>query len=114
MTFREKCCIIKKHCETQGNGKFAAILPAKFPIIFAALAQLVEHILGKDEVAGSNPASSSKNLTNGNAVRKVFCYIVSYAKSFRFASFIFAELIKTIRRLNYKSRKAGVIKPGKL
>ena len=28
---------------------------------YAAMAQLVEHILGKDEVAGSIPASSSKN-----------------------------------------------------
>ncbi len=26
----------------------------------AAMAQLVEHILGKDEVPGSNPGSSSK------------------------------------------------------
>ena len=27
--------------------------------IYAAMAQLVERVLGKDEVAGSNPASSS-------------------------------------------------------
>ena len=29
-------------------------------VTFAAMAQLVERVLGKDEVAGSNPASSSK------------------------------------------------------
>ena len=29
--------------------------------IFAAMAQQVEHVLGKDEVTGSNPVSSSKN-----------------------------------------------------
>ena len=28
---------------------------------FAAMAQMVEHILGKDEVTGSIPVSSSKN-----------------------------------------------------
>ncbi len=27
---------------------------------YAAMAQLVEHVLGKDEVTGSNPVSSSK------------------------------------------------------
>ncbi len=27
---------------------------------FAAMAQQVEHVLGKDEVTGSNPVSSSK------------------------------------------------------
>ena len=27
----------------------------------AAMAQVVEHVLGKDEVTGSNPVSSSKN-----------------------------------------------------
>ena len=30
------------------------------PAIFAVMAQSVEHILGKDEVAGSIPANSSK------------------------------------------------------
>ena len=30
------------------------------PAIFAAMAQVVEHVLGKDEVTGSNPVSSSK------------------------------------------------------
>ncbi len=29
--------------------------------MFAAMAQLVERVLGKDEVGGSNPPSSSKN-----------------------------------------------------
>ena len=29
------------------------------PAIFAAMAQVVEHVLGKDEVTGSNPVSSS-------------------------------------------------------
>ena len=28
---------------------------------YAAMAQLVERVLGKDEVPGSNPGSSSKN-----------------------------------------------------
>ena len=36
-------------------------LAAPFPPIFAAIAQSVERILGKDEVASSNLASSSKN-----------------------------------------------------
>ena len=31
-----------------------------FAIQYAAMAQLVEHVLGKDEVTGSNPVSSSK------------------------------------------------------
>ena len=30
-------------------------------ITYAAMAQLVERVLGKDEVGGSNPPSSSKN-----------------------------------------------------
>lgn len=30
--------------------------------LYATIAQLVEHLLGKQEVAGPNPASSSKNI----------------------------------------------------
>ena len=33
------------------------------PAIFAAMAQVVEHVLGKDEVTGSNPVSSSNSKT---------------------------------------------------
>lgn len=29
--------------------------------VYAAVAQQVEHVLGKDEVGGSNPLSSSKS-----------------------------------------------------
>ena len=37
--------------------------------IFAVVAQLVEHFHGKEEVAGSIPANSSKNLVNkGNTI----------------------------------------------
>ena len=32
--------------------------------MYAAMAQLVEHILGKDEVPGPNPGSSSKHPRN--------------------------------------------------
>ena len=36
---------------------------------FAVVAQLVEHFHGKEEVAGSIPANSSKNLVNkGNTI----------------------------------------------
>lgn len=34
---------------------------------FADMAQEVEHVLGKDEVTGSNPVSSSKIMTTGRA-----------------------------------------------
>ncbi len=34
----------------------------------AAMAQLVEHVLGKDEVTGSNPVSSSKKERSENFV----------------------------------------------
>ncbi len=32
-------------------------------VVNAAMAQVVEHVLGKDEVTGSNPVSSSKTPT---------------------------------------------------
>ena len=46
------------------NAKFFVIIVCvtrKYPLTFAAMAQLVEHILGKDEVPGPNPGSSSKH-----------------------------------------------------
>ena len=36
------------------------------------MAQLVERVLGKDEVGGSNPPSSSKQTASLNGVRFVF------------------------------------------
>ena len=39
----------------------------------AAMAQLVEHILGKDEVPGSNPGSSSKTKKD-ERISRPFCF----------------------------------------
>ena len=38
---------------------------------YALVAQLVEHIHGKDGVAGSNPAEGSKNITIGQISRGI-------------------------------------------
>ena len=46
---------------------------------YAAMAQLVEHILGKDEVPGPNPGSSSKNKKRTTRVR--FLFLVSATPS---------------------------------
>ena len=43
----------------------------------AAMAQLAEHVLGKDEVTGSNPVSSSKK---ANKLRKYFVSLFLYFK----------------------------------
>ena len=46
--------------------------------VFAAIAQPVERILGKDEVASSNLASSSKTL---DSLRESRVFLISEAKS---------------------------------
>ena len=45
---------------------------------FAVIAQSVERILGKDEVGGSNPPSSSKKSLNAKGVGRFFVFIKSY------------------------------------
>ena len=42
----------------------------------AAMAQVVEHVLGKDEVTGSNPVSSSKNTGISFGI-SVFLFIIT-------------------------------------
>ncbi len=55
--------------------------------IFAAMAQVVEHILGKDEVGGSSPPSSSrkKHLHNASAFfNEINPYgFVKYAEAYK-------------------------------
>ncbi len=51
----------------------AAAFPAATPSHQAAVAQLVERVLGKDEVMGPNPISSSLLSVRG-AQRAVECY----------------------------------------
>ena len=43
-------------------------------ILFADMAQQVEHVLGKDEVPGSNPGISSKKSTTQRRVVLLFFY----------------------------------------
>ncbi len=43
--------------------------------MFAAMAQQVEHVLGKDEVTGSNPVSSSSKLSAFFLVKSVGFFI---------------------------------------
>ena len=45
------------------SGQWGTAIPAKA----AAVAQLVEHVLGKDEVIGSSPISSSSAATIWNS-----------------------------------------------
>ena len=54
MTFADKGVIIIKHSDERAQNE---------KLKDADLAQLVEHILGKDEVTGSNPVISSKDDT---------------------------------------------------
>ena len=46
------------------------------------MAQQVEHILGKDEVVGSNPISSSRN---GEFLLKFAVFSILKQRSFRYA-----------------------------
>lgn len=54
----------------------------KFNFYFAAMAQQVEHILGKDEVTGSTPVSSSITLGNFREFF-VFNFLHRYAENTR-------------------------------
>ena len=59
---------------TRGLSKPARRWKAcKASYIFAVVAQVVEHILGKDEVAGSSPASSSKHALVAQLVEQLIC-----------------------------------------
>ena len=62
--------------EVEGSSPFSvAIMPLVMRgIIFAAVAQSVERILGKDEVTSSNLVSSSKKACDSNNHR-LFCYV---------------------------------------
>ena len=42
------------------------------------MAQQVEHILGKDEVVGSNPISSSKKRRTSFEVRRFFIFMIHF------------------------------------
>ena len=46
---------------------------------YAAIAQSVECILGKDEVTGSNPVSSSKNRRISTEVRRFYFLLLHYS-----------------------------------
>ena len=66
MTFADNGVIIIKHSDERVQKQNAD------------LAQLVEHILGKDEVTGSNPVISSKGLNPEMALNGrfwVLCFI---------------------------------------
>ena len=62
--------------EVEGSSPFSvAIMPLVMRgIIFAAVAQSVERILGKDEVTSSNLVSSSKKACDSNNHR-LFCFV---------------------------------------
>ena len=62
--------------EVEGSSPFSvATMPLVMRgIIFAAVAQSVERILGKDEVTSSNLVSSSKKACDRNDYR-LFCFI---------------------------------------
>ena len=62
--------------EVEGSSPFSvAIMPLVMRgIIFAAVAQSVERILGKDEVTSSNLVSSSKKACDRNDYR-LFCFV---------------------------------------
>ncbi len=53
-----------------------------FAIVYcAAMAQSVERILGKDEVTGSIPVSSSKTKSVHKRERILFCIILLFTKN---------------------------------
>ena len=64
--------------EVEGSSPFSvATMPLVMRgIIFAAVAQSVERILGKDEVPSSNLGSSSKKLLH-REMQELFCVIFS-------------------------------------
>ena len=55
-TFRGIAQLVEQRSPKPRAGGSSPSAPAKY----AAMAQVVEHVLGKDEVTGSNPVSSSK------------------------------------------------------
>ena len=62
LTEAQKICIKKYFCKKRLD-KLRALLYNNIccKTEYAAMAQVVEHILGKDEVPGSSPGISSKN-----------------------------------------------------
>ena len=56
--------------ETQWVTKATNIIKS----LYAAMAQQVEHVLGKDEVTGSNPVSSS--IKKGNSFGLLFLIVL--------------------------------------
>ena len=60
-----------RNAEAYNGSADAREISAK--IEYAAMAQQVEHVLGKDEVTGSNPVSSSRQKRNGSLLPFLFC-----------------------------------------
>ena len=83
-------------------------------MIDAAMAQLVEHILGKDEVPGPNPGSSSRQprglhlgaLVFYTALRPLLRRVVrSYYSQFRIGASLPCFRFQMRRHLNSKERR---------
>ena len=76
-----------------GGASFSAS-----PIPFAAVAQSVERILGKDEVGGSNPPSSSTKSLEPQRVQGFLCF------DRNFCSFVFQHFSNIEKRKRLISR----------